>query len=556
MKRLIALLLALVLALGMIACGAQEETAPTTDPTEPTKEPAQVAESDDVQYLKLSWENINSTKSGFKTCIDMGNYLDTNLIWNTLIRWDVETGEIVYELANDITVSDDGLTYTVTLADAFWHDGTPVTAADVVFTYHAVVLGATTGFRSSFTNIKGIDAAINGETDVIEGIYAKDDKTVIFELTEPNALYLSISGSIFSAGWASIMPAHILGDTPYLELATHTYWSHPIGTGPFMVEEVSYPNYCVLTRNENYFKTPAKIEKVLLTSYTDMEAQIAAAMAGECYSMRSIAKSAAEDAIAQNSDLAYYEHASAFTRALDLMYQDGVTQYPDLQKAKVRQALNIIIDKQAIADYVGSATPATNFNNDLEYNSDIPLWERNVELGIQMLEEADFDFSQTLTILAYYTDQTTVDVLDIIVANLAEAGVNADYTIDAQTPNESFATGAYAAMYAGIGYNTAVYERMSTNGTYGKRILSIDPDRPAEYDALFAAYKTTADAAGRKTIAGELQLMYLEDMYFFPIYFINTGYMVNSGKLQGWTGISADYETQGFYDICNWTLVD
>jgi len=279
-------------------------------------------------------------------------------------------------------------------------------------------------------------------------------------------------------------------------------------------------------------------------------------MAGDLYSMRAIAKASAEDAATQNPDLAYYEHDSAFYRAFDFMVGEGVTKYPDLQKKEVRQAINLIIDKQAIADYLISASPATVFNNDLETNPDIPKWKRDVEAGAKMLQDAGFDFNQSLNILAYYTDQATVDILDIIVANLAEAGVTAEYTIDAQTPNESWATGDYAMFYYGGGYNTAVFQEWVPGGYRENGLFGFETEHRQAYADLLAQYKNTADAADRKAISGQMQAMFMEDMYCTVAYFINTGYMVNSGKLQGWTGISQDYESMAAYDFSQWTLVE
>lgn len=561
MKKLIAMLLVLTMVIGLVACGsapkAETDPAPEAKPNDAAQViPEADSKTPEQEYLRLNWEYINSTKSGFQSPALMGNYLDTNLIWNNLIRMDVETGEIVYDLAKDLQVSDDGLTYTFTLADAYWHDGTPVTAADVVFTYNAQVLGPWPTYASSLAGIKGYDAVVAGTADSIEGIYAVDDKTVVFELLAPDYTLLSVSlNNIFAIGWLAILPAHILDTGDYADMASSDYWTNPIGTGPYKIEEASYPNYCVLTRYEEYHKAPAAIEKVLLTSYTDMEAQVAAAMAGDLYSMRAIAKASAEDAAAQNADLAYYEHDSAFYRGFSFMLSEGITKYPDLQKKEVRQAINLIIDKQAIADYLVSASPATVFNNDLETNPDIPKWKRDVDAGVKLLQEAGFDFNQTLVMLAYYTDQATVDILDIIVANLAEAGISAEYTIDAQTPDESWATGDYAMFYHGSGYNTAVFQEWVPGGYRESGMIGFETEHRQEYADLLTQYKNTADAAGRKAIAGQMQAMFMEDMYGTVTYFVNTGYMVNSGKLQGWTGISQDYESLAEYDFSEWTLV-
>jgi len=74
--------------------------------------------------------------------------------------------------------------------------------------------------------------------------------------------------NIYAMGYFAILPAHILDTGNWEDMASGDYWISPSGTGLFKVAEVSYPNYCVLTRNEDYFKAPVGIERIQLTSYT------------------------------------------------------------------------------------------------------------------------------------------------------------------------------------------------------------------------------------------------------------------------------------------------
>ena len=137
----------------------------------------------------------------------------------------------------------------------------------MVFTYNARILGPWTASATVMGIFKGYDELIAGETDRIAGIYAKDDKTVVFELNYPDYTMLTTCESnIFAKGHFAIIPAHLLDTGNWEDMESSEYWTHPIGTGPYKIEELSYPNYCVLTRNEDYFKDPAGIEKVLLTA--------------------------------------------------------------------------------------------------------------------------------------------------------------------------------------------------------------------------------------------------------------------------------------------------
>jgi len=79
---------------------------------------------------------------------------------------------------------------------------------------------------------------------------------------------------------------------------------------------------------------------------------------------------------------------------------------------------------------------------------------------------------------------------------------------------------------------------------------------PEDMEGSIVQAQNTADAAGRKVISGQLQAMFVEDAWMSVSYFVNTGYLVNSGKLQGWTGVSQDYESMAVYDFSQWTLAE
>ena len=89
----------------------------------------------------------------------------------------------------------------------------------------------------------------------------------------------------------------------------------------------------------------------------------------------------------------------------------------------------MIVDKAAIASlYPDQATPLSSWINPQSpaYNTDIPLWERDVEKGKQMLDAAGFDYDTPIRITYYYDDQITKDVMDIITQNFADAGVTVE----------------------------------------------------------------------------------------------------------------------------------
>jgi peptide/nickel transport system substrate-binding protein len=141
-----------------------------------------------------------------------------SLIYDGLTRYG-DQGLLEPALAESWSVSDDGLTVTFELRpDGIWHDGEPVTAVDVVFTYGLLQAEDYPG-----------PAAV-GELWQSVNIQQIDDLTVAFTLPEPYAPFLD-------ATTRGILPAHLLDGETAVSLQTSAFNKAPVGTGPFMVDE-------------------------------------------------------------------------------------------------------------------------------------------------------------------------------------------------------------------------------------------------------------------------------------------------------------------------------
>jgi peptide/nickel transport system substrate-binding protein len=120
---------------------------------------------------------------------------------------------VVPDLASRWSTSDDGRTWTFELReDAFWHDGQPVTAADVSFTIHTLQDPDYAGPQS--TSWSGVTVQAIGE------------RTVRFTLDTP-------IGGFLQAATQPIAPAHLLADVPVSSLPDHLFGERPVGSGPF-----------------------------------------------------------------------------------------------------------------------------------------------------------------------------------------------------------------------------------------------------------------------------------------------------------------------------------
>src|SRR5215208_6130397 len=97
-----------------------------------------------------------------------GNIEPYGLLYARLIRKNYDTGELQPGLAESWSVSDDGKTYTFKLRDAKFSDGSPITAADVVFSLERIRTGK--------------ESAYPAPLGAVESAAATDDKTVTVKL--------------------------------------------------------------------------------------------------------------------------------------------------------------------------------------------------------------------------------------------------------------------------------------------------------------------------------------------------------------------------------------
>jgi peptide/nickel transport system substrate-binding protein len=127
-------------------------------------------------------------------------------------------GTVVPGLASRWTVDPTGKSWTFSLRpDARWHDGEPVTAADVVYTIGVLRNPTYTGpGAGSWSEITAT---------------AIDDRTVRFDLETPLGGFLELATQ-------PIAPAHLLRDVPVDGLADDPFGRAPVGSGPFVLTEL------------------------------------------------------------------------------------------------------------------------------------------------------------------------------------------------------------------------------------------------------------------------------------------------------------------------------
>lgn len=453
MKKLIALLLAVVMVVALVACTEAEpvettpnqggnETTPNqggneSKPTESTPD----AETESETPLVIQWDEANGSHQFGQPYIDNSLSYHSMFMWAQLYKADAskpvgESGKDnrIYELATDVQVADDLMSTTITLREGMkWSDGEPITAEDVVWTIHCMVLDPTSKSASSFKNVVGYEAVVNGEADTISGIKVDGNK-ITLELVEP-------------ANWEPnfhLLPAHCFEGIAWADIVNAPYWKAPVCSGPYKFVDAQFPDYAKLTRNEYYFGEPAGIKNVTCLSFeaATTDAAIASMISGDSHiTTRTVTTSgvianqikAGNPAVVINSMYSNNIRALVFNfgkrtdgKCIDLLVND----------ANVRKAISLLVDEVTIGEYVAGNPCILASNPDNQYTShdyDANHVSLDTAKAKELLDAAGWDYNTVIEICCYYTDQVSLDVLEIIKADGASIGVQ--FEIDVVTEN-------------------------------------------------------------------------------------------------------------------------
>jgi peptide/nickel transport system substrate-binding protein len=258
------------------------------------------------------------------------------LIFNGLTRTD-EKGELEPDLASRWTASPDGLTYLFYLRrDIRWSDGEAFDADDVLFTI---------GLMQD-PDFPGVPYLADLWRSV--SVEKVDAYTIRFRLKEPFPPFADYTT-------IGILPEHILRDVPARDLLTHPFNTHPIGTGPFLLESISaerallIPNRRYVSRQgRNVRREQPYLDGVEFRFYPTYERLLTAYQAGEIQGISYVPSYLFPEAAALTSLNLYSARLSGYQIVyLNLQDPEGA---PFFQDARVRRALLLALDRQALID--------------------------------------------------------------------------------------------------------------------------------------------------------------------------------------------------------------
>ena len=189
-------------------------------------------------------------------------------LYDGLVRFDADVNPIP-DLAESWEISEDGLVYTFKLReDVVFHDGTPLTAADVVFTAEKTLDETVNSpYRSKFV--------IDGTPVVWEQV---DDYTVTATLPKPSGSFLSKTSRADEIFFA-ILPKHLLEGVE--DMTTADFNQNPVGTGPFKFVSYETDQQLVTAANDDYYQGKPGVKEVVRLNFPNEQSALAALKSGD-----------------------------------------------------------------------------------------------------------------------------------------------------------------------------------------------------------------------------------------------------------------------------------
>ena len=294
-------------------------------------------------------------------------------VFSGLVAQDFELNPVP-DLAERWEVSNDGKTYTFYLAkNVEFHDGVPLTSADVKYTFEELLLKYHSRTRASIG-------------DKIRQISTPDAHTVVFEFKTPYAAFLQL----IDVTNAPIMPKHLYENTDPL---TNPYNVKPVGSGAFKFQEWAKGDHLTLVKNEKYFKTGKPyLDRIV---YKVMPSIATAAIAfenGEADYFLNPAPLDIERLKKLPNIVVTGKGREGFASVETLIFNLNRAPLSDI---RVRQAMAHAIDRNYIVDKIAfgmgiAATGPISTALKWAYNPSVVKYERNTPLANQMLDEADY----------------------------------------------------------------------------------------------------------------------------------------------------------------------
>ncbi|MFI3250276.1 MAG: ABC transporter substrate-binding protein [Eubacteriales bacterium] len=452
-------------------------------------------------YVVNPWRNASA--------VDM-------VMFRALLQTDSAFTEIKPELVQKYEISEDGLTYILTMSEnQFWSDGEPITVDDVLFSFDAFLrcTNVNSSILTSLSRIVGAKEYIAGEADTIAGI-SSEGNVITIQLSAPHSNFALLLTQFVP------LPKHILQDEDYATLTTeHEFYinTNTVCSGMYYPASIDENNNLVLERNPHYTGEISDIETILVCwDYENLEIDY-------------YPTSNPNEIISNRSMKGFVEHPVEvyFYRYFIFNMAGGDEGEPNvaMQDQKVRQAIYHAIDTELLMEEIYFNKTTAVYGGSIELSE--KLYSYDPEKAKQLLEEAEYDFDRTFTIAYYSGDSNTAIMLEKIAEQLSEIGLTVELL--QATASELYATPTYDMLLKNLSaLNTEDWynEYLSTNANLSQLL-----GRDGIFDDLIFNLTSTNDQDKYLGYMQDLVDLEQELLFKLPLFLLSDAVFINSNRL-------------------------
>jgi peptide/nickel transport system substrate-binding protein len=452
-------------------------------------------------------------------------------IFDTLL-WEDATGEPIPWLAREWSHSEDGLTWRFTIRDGVrFHDGTPLTAEDVKFTFDYLTTGPGEGQSSLVSNLG------------LQTVEVEPPNTVVFTLAEPSATFEERV-----AMRVLITPRHIWESVQ--DPAAYRDPKALIGSGPYKL--VSYDEAAgtyLFEANEDFYLGTPFVRRLELVPATD---ELIALQRGEI-DVAGLSEDPVPptqlQAFENNPQYGKLEQPGDWNLALHFNLSRG---FP-YDRVEFRQAVAYAIDRKDLVSRIlfGRGQPASTggLSPDHEMGAQgLPTYDRNVERARQMLDglglrDANGDGFRELPDGSPWVQELqsssrfSADTPQLVKEHLREVGINVEVTIlDRATADSNAGQGNYTMALVGYGGLAGDADGLRTRfmPSRSQSFSTAKGYNNERFNALAREQAATLDRAERRDLVVEMQEIIAEDLPIFGLYVPHRTAFYNTALFDGY----------------------
>lgn len=384
---------------------------------------------------------------------------------------------------------------------AHFHDGRPVTARDVKWTFDSLLQG----------KIRSTKAAVYKFVDHID---AADDFTVIFHLKEPDATLLWN----LSDGAMGIVPAG----------SGEEITQHPIGSGPFKFVSAETDREVIIERNDAYWGEKAKLSRVRFSVVPDATTEALELRKGSAdISINSYITPDMIVSLAREPNLRVETGPGTRLAYLGFSLRD-----PILKDVRVRQAIAYALDRQPMIQYLwrGEAEPARSVLpvQSWAYNGDVTAYHHDPDRAKRLLDAAGYPEVNGVRFhitMKTSTDENTRLMVAVMQQQLREVGIALDIrsfefaTFFADVTHGAFQM--YGLRWIGGNEDPDIFEYAFHSSKFPPNGANRGFYDNPQIDALIDRARREVDAKARKPLYAEVQRILANDEPYIDLWYLD-----------------------------------